>query len=100
MWIHARKAWREMRKYSKMAINAASDLAQKVLGGEETTTTNLHTDLSRQQALQDGDTMLALNVAGQVQRQSKGGGKAHDHGTQRAQSAIVTSTSITVTSFN
>jgi threonine dehydrogenase-like Zn-dependent dehydrogenase len=47
-----------------MAVNAVSNLAQKILGDEETTTTRFHTDASRSEALEKGETMLALTWQG------------------------------------
>lgn len=47
-----------------MAVNAASNLAQKVMGDQPTSIPNEPTDVSRQEALESGETMQALTWQG------------------------------------
>lgn len=49
---------------STMAVNAASNAAQAVLGDMPTTTTNKHTDLTSEEASAKGETMMALTWQG------------------------------------
>ena len=54
-----------------MAVNAASNAAQKAMGDVPTTTTNKHTDLSQEEANESGETMLALTWQGKGNVQMK-----------------------------
>lgn len=54
-----------------MAVNAASNAAQKALGDQPTSIPSEHTDLSRQEALDKGETMLALTWQGKGNVQVK-----------------------------
>jgi threonine dehydrogenase-like Zn-dependent dehydrogenase len=54
-----------------MAVNAASNAAQKAMGDEPTATTTKHTDQSRSEALDSGETMLALTWQGKGKVQVK-----------------------------
>lgn len=47
-----------------MAVNAVSNLAQKVMGDQPTSLTSSHTDATRQEALETGETMKALTWQG------------------------------------
>ncbi|UZJ54062.1 hypothetical protein CBS101457_003382 [Exobasidium rhododendri] len=54
-----------------MAVNAASNAAQKAMGDEPTTTTSKHTDLTQEEASSKGETMMALTWQGKEKVEMK-----------------------------